>query len=149
MKSRSELPSLVTLVFCSLCLPGAAATQSEPPESAGCRIYMAPSSLKGVNGLGIYTTRPIEKDEPFLNAPDGPSVAVLDYHMHSDKNDDPLQEKRNAWINLFDDYWWGRGVPDQVAFESTSTIDFQITFGSLPNHHCVLVCCLRNNVVLE
>lgn len=31
------------------------------------------------------------------------------------------------------------GVPDHVAYEdSTSVVDYQIGFGCLPNHHCVL-----------
>ena len=34
---------------------------------------------------------------------------------------------------------WGRGVPDHVLFEGRGDVfDFQITFGSLPNHHCLL-----------
>ena len=38
-----------------------------------------------------------------------------------------------------DNYWWGRGVPDHVSYEAgTDTVDFQIAFGALPNHHCVL-----------
>jgi hypothetical protein len=45
---------------------------------------------------------------------------------------------RDAWMGVFDNYWWGRGVADQVLYESEASIDFQITFGSLPNHHCVL-----------
>lgn len=45
---------------------------------------MAPSSLKGVQGFGIYTTRDIQQNEPLLqaNVPDGPSIPVIDYHHY-------------------------------------------------------------------
>jgi hypothetical protein len=39
---------------------------------------------------------------------------------------------------LFPPFRWGRGVADHVFFEDNEVIDFQITFGSLPNHHCIL-----------
>jgi hypothetical protein len=112
-------------------LPGA--------ENDGCRIYMAPSSLTGSSGFGVYTTRPVNKGERFLNGPDGPNIPVLDFIFPPNLKDS-LEKERNAWISLFDHYWWGRGVADQVIYEAaTSVMDFQINFGSLPNHHCVLV----------
>jgi hypothetical protein len=101
-----------------------------------CRIYMAPSSVKGVIGYGVYTTQPISQGELFLNGPDGPDILVTDFDYFPN---DSLGFARSAWITVFDSYWWGRGVTDQIIYESNSSIDFQITFGSLPNHHCVLV----------
>ena len=40
---------------------------------------------------------------------------------------------------LWDNYWWGSGVPDHVSFEAgTDVTDYQIAFGALPNHHSLL-----------
>eukprot|EP00977_Amphora_coffeiformis_P021426 scaffold9318_cov147-Amphora_coffeaeformis.AAC.5 len=39
---------------------------------------MAPSSLKGHAGLGIYTTRGIAANDSILAAPDGPALPVID-----------------------------------------------------------------------
>ena len=34
---------------------------------------------------------------------------------------------------------WGSGVADHVSYEAgTDVTDFQIAFGALPNHHCIL-----------
>lgn len=106
----------------------------EPPRS--CRIYMAPSSVKGLDGFGVYITEPVSKGDFFFNGPDGPDILVTDYDYFP--FNDTLARERAAWIRLFDGYWWGRGVNDMILYESQSNIDFQICFGSLPNHHCVL-----------
>lgn len=96
---------------------------------------MAPSSLRGHAGLGIYTTRDIAADESILNAPDGPSIPVVDTERVSPE----YRHVRRAFHRVFDEYWWGRGVPDHVAHEAEGdVIDYQITFGALPNHHCLL-----------
>jgi hypothetical protein len=50
----------------------------------------------------------------------------------------PWAEQRKRWIELFDGYWWGRGVPDHTSYEAKVVMDLQITFGALPNHHCAL-----------
>lgn len=40
---------------------------------------------------------------------------------------------------MFDNYWWGRGLPDHVVYEAAlDSMDFQIGFGTMPDHHCVL-----------
>lgn len=110
-------------------------------ESSQCSLYLAPSSLKGSDGLGVYTARDYKWNEAFLQGPDGPSIAVIDPHHHftGSSNDTPLRQARNAWLQLFDQYWWGHGVNDQVRLEGHAVVmDFQIMFGSLPNHHCIL-----------
>ena len=108
----------------------------EREQHDSCRIYMAPSSVKGVRGYGVYTTEKISKGHLFLTEPDGPDILVTDFDYIP--RADPLLLERRSWISVFDSYWWGRGVADQITYESRSSMDFQITFGSLPNHHCVL-----------
>lgn len=100
-------------------------------STSECRIYMAPSSLGGAS-LGIYTTSPIEEGELFLKGNDGPNIPVVDPFQ----DDSP---ERMQWTQLFDNYWWGRGVADQISYEATTVLDIQDTFGALPNHHCILV----------
>ena len=95
---------------------------------------MAPSSLKGHVGLGIYTTRNMVARDSILAAPDGPSVPVID----TDRVSQQYETIKRAWHKVFNEYWWGRGVPDHVSYEADDVVDFQITFGSLPNHHCLL-----------
>jgi hypothetical protein len=102
-----------------------------------CRIYLAPSSVKGLDGYGIYTTEDINKNELILSNPDGPSIPIIDYIFEQIQTTE-AQIGRQVWINLWDNYWWGRGVPDHVLRESNTMIDYQIMFGSLPNHHCSL-----------
>jgi hypothetical protein len=97
-----------------------------------CSIWLAPSSLIGHTGFGVYTTRDIKEDETFLSAPDGPSVPVIDYL------EGPLREEREEFANMANQYYWG-SVPDHVHHEARhDAIEFQPTLGSLPNHHCVL-----------
>lgn len=117
--------SLHQLLFITCAMMRIASTWSE------CRIYMAPSSIGG-GSFGIYTTSPIEEGENILKGNTGPNIAVVDYHQ----NDSP---ERIQWIDLFNNYWWGRGVADQVLYEASLVVDYQDTFGSLPNHHCILV----------
>ena len=98
-----------------------------------CSIWMAPSSLKGHPGFGVYTTRDLNANESILQSPDSPSILVVDVE------EGPLQgQVRQEWIKHFDDYWWGQ-MSDSSRYEAQGDIlDFQITLGSLPNHHCIL-----------
>ena len=108
---------------------------------------MAPTSLKGVQGFGLYTTRDIPRTHSILQShlPDAPSIPVLDYWPEEDEQDEEYDESaaflqaRLQFTGLFDNYWWARGKPDHVdVLTHGYSVDFQITFGSLPNHHCVL-----------
>lgn len=90
-----------------------------------CTIYMAPSSLKGLDGYGIFTTRDIEKDASIFSEQDGPSIPVIDY-------------KSGPWMKTWNEYLWGRGISDQLRVLGDSVMDLQVGFGSLPNHHCIL-----------
>lgn len=58
---------------------------------------------------------------------DGPSVAIVDYIGN------PNKELKRQWINVWDNYWWARGVADSVNYEADEVIDFQIGFGANPN----------------
>lgn len=51
-------------------------TSGTTTEESECTVWIAPSSLKGVNGYGVFTTRDIQKGEPILGAPDGLGVIV-------------------------------------------------------------------------
>ena len=100
-------------------------------SASECRIYMAPSSLGGAS-FGIYTTSPIDEGEQVLRGNEGPNIPVID----------PFQDEspeHSQWTQLFDNYWWGRGVADQISYEAMTVLDVQDTLGSLPNHHCILV----------
>ena len=79
---------------------------------------MAPSSLKGHTGFGVYTTRDIDKGQAILSGPpgtpDGPTIAVVDSMRNVPFE---LTAAHHQFHNSFGNYWWGRGVPDHVAFE--------------------------------
>ena len=101
-------------------------------------IFLAPSSLHGNAGWGVFTTRDISKGEAILQAQvDGPSIPIVD-SMPRVSVEPALQRAYEHWNNVFGHYWWGRGVPDHTSYEAFSVADFQITFGALPNHHCLL-----------
>jgi len=97
---------------------------------------MAPTSIKGSNTMGIYTTRSIKKGEHILNAPDGPSITLLTDSFRGKTAKFP----ESNWIRLWGEYAWarGKGVPDHISYEAYSIMEFQITTGALPNHHCIL-----------
>ena len=86
--------------------------------------------------MGIYTTRDLKQEEHILAAPDGPSITLLahDFRGHSSKF------PKSNWLDLWGEYAWGRGkgVPDHVSYEDSAIMEFQITTGALPNHHCIL-----------
>jgi hypothetical protein len=50
-------------------------------SSSQCTVWMAPSSLKGLHGFGVFTTRPIALGEKVLNGPDGVSIPVEAYRQ--------------------------------------------------------------------
>ena len=79
---------------------------------------MAKSSLKGHTGFGVYTTRDIAAGQPILSGPlgtpDGPTVAVINSLQNVPLNLLPASYQMH---NALGHYWWGRGVPDHVAFE--------------------------------
>lgn len=107
-------------------------------EFGSCTVYMAPSSVHGVDGMGIYTTKNLSKNDVIINKVDGLSIPVLrgetDYVNDSNKT----IQARKQWHRLFNEYWWVRGISDQMIWEADRVADLKMTFGELPNHHCVL-----------
>ena len=85
--------------------------------------------------MGIFTTRALHKHESVLHTAD-PSITLLTESFRSRSSRFP----KTYWLDLWGNYAWGRGngVPDHVNYESSRIMDFQITFGALPNHHCIL-----------
>lgn len=40
---------------------------------------------------------------------------------------------------MWGNYYWGRGVPDHARYYAgEDVVEYQIAFGALPNHHCIL-----------
>jgi hypothetical protein len=103
-----------------------------------CTIWIAQSSQKGNDGFGIFTTRNIQKGDSILGEPDGVAIPITAYRSHKGIPSDKKVVRR-AWIHMWNNYWWGRGVPDHVSYEAdVAVVDYQTGFGSLPNHHCLL-----------
>jgi len=69
------------------------ASSTLPGEEKECTVWIAPSSLRGVNGYGIFTTRDIRKGESILGAPDGVGIPVGSYHY----NEEPKARERRLW----------------------------------------------------
>ena len=110
---------------------------SKDASEKQCTVWMAPSSLLGHPGFGLFTTRDMAKNELVLGGPDGISIPIEAYHQYRGSGEQNKHKK--AWIAVWDEYWWGRGVPDHVNFfAGPDIVDYQIAFGSMPNHHCLL-----------
>jgi SET domain len=127
-----------------------------PPLPPTCSIYMAPASAHGNPGYGIYTTRAVRRGESFLRGSDVPSIPILEYSSSDDDDDDDDEQysgptknaaalakalrgrARQHFVETFSNYWWTHGKPDHVSYLSGQSADFQLTFGALPNHHCLL-----------
>lgn len=83
-------------------------------------IYLAPSSVTGNPGLGLYTTRDIRKGENVLRARDSISIPIFDLERG------PASTMRYQWFNLFKKYFWAKGVPAHSRFEARFVVDFQV-----------------------
>lgn len=98
-------------------------------------VWIAPSSIKGHSGYGIYTTRHLDVSELILGGPDGVAIPIAT-NRHRDK---VFAQERADWHRVWNEYWWARGMPDHDSYEDPPmTVDYQIGFGALPNHHCLL-----------
>jgi hypothetical protein len=75
-------------------------------EDKECTVWIAPSSRRGVNGYGVFTTRDLKEGESILGSPDGVAIPVEGYHP---SHDQPNYESFRKFRELFDNYWWGRG----------------------------------------
>jgi len=100
--------------------------ETEENKENTCTLFLAESSMEGVNGVGIFTAKAF-KEGSIISPPDSPSIPVCD-----------------PWPNsgLINDYWWGegRGTSDDMSFEcSAYTVDAFVMFGALPNYHTYLM----------
>ena len=71
-------------------------------------LYMAPSSLVGHAGIGVYSVHEYQIGDLMLTGgPDGPSIAVVDAEHSGEGGDDPvwMDFVRTHWINSFGQYW--------------------------------------------
>lgn len=109
-----------------------------PGSENTCTVYMAPSSVHGIESMGIYTTKNLSKRSSIINAVDGLSIPVYGAWASNGHESKKMQEARNSWNKLFDEYWWGRGISDQMIWEADGALDLKMSFGQLPNHHCIL-----------
>lgn len=82
-------------------------TTPTPTESQQhCTVWIAPSSLKGVNGYGTFTTRDLAAGERVLPSHDGLGIPIESYRHR----DGLYAKERLDWIRVWDNYWWGRYV---------------------------------------
>jgi hypothetical protein len=95
--SSSETKSLSTAASHSSNDPPYAALRGASSLKDQCTVWMAPSSLKGVNGYGIYTTRNLADGESILGHPDGVSVPVWNYRYTKE----PEAVERYAWRKVW------------------------------------------------
>ena len=63
-------------------------------------VWIAPSSLKGFAGYGVFTTRPLAKGEHIIGRPDGVAIPVeTDWDRRA-----PLQKERRNWSHMWGNY---------------------------------------------
>jgi hypothetical protein len=107
-----------------------------------CLLYMAPSSIPNA-GFGMFTTRPIAKDELVIPIPYAPTIAICDEKLsdydYDDENlfyhfddDIPQHESDDNWV--YQDYvWFGGGFSNfECDYVDESVIPF-----SMSNFHTV------------
>lgn len=63
-------------------------------------VWIAPSSLKGFAGYGVFTTRDLDKDESILGIPDGVAIPIeTDWDDHT-----PKVKERHDWWEVWGNY---------------------------------------------
>lgn len=95
---------------------------SESNENT-CTLYIAESSVEGVNGVGIFTAKSFARGS-IVSIPDSPSIPVCDPWPDS---------------GLVNHYWWGegKGTSDEMSFECIDyTVDY---FGAYMNERRLLI----------
>ena len=63
-------------------------------------VWIAPSSIQGFAGYGVFTTRDLELDESILGIPDGVAIPVETKWDASS----PKQAERKAWWHVWGNY---------------------------------------------
>lgn len=64
---------------------------------------MAQSSVKGLKGYGVFTTRDLVKGEHIMGVPDGVSIPIIGYWQRGKGR---LERAKDAWMSVWDNYWW-------------------------------------------
>ena len=95
-------------------------------EENTCTLYIAESSMRNVNGMGLFTVKDFKRGDLILQN-DAPTIPVL-----------------NPWDAdpILNHYWWGegKGTADEVSFETDDYVcDYGVTFATLPNYHTYLM----------
>ena len=62
---------------------------------------MAQSSVKGLQGYGVFTTRDLGPDEHILGVPDGVSIPIIGYWQRHGES----AAAKDAWMAVWDNYW--------------------------------------------
>ena len=65
-------------------------------------VWIAPSSLKGFAGYGVFTTRDLAKGEHIIGRPDGVAVPI---ETEWDRKA-PKKKERNNWANMWGNYMY-------------------------------------------
>lgn len=109
-------------------------------SSNSCRLYMAPTTIGGVEGnYGMFTAVDLPAGATVL-ANDGPNIpGIVDSRKLPSKIFPDVDH-----YGLFDNVWWGinsrisEHLRSEFAIEDSwlaSLVDLQINFGALPNCH--------------
>jgi hypothetical protein len=61
-------------------------------------VWIAASSVRGLQGYGVFTTRDLAKDESILGVPDGVSIPITGYRQRHIPEGSNLKE---AWIKVW------------------------------------------------
>lgn len=132
---RFERNLLRELEWQQLILPTRQEKQEMKQQS--CTIWMAPSSLPGNSGWGVYTTRDLGPGESLLGYADGVAITVSWRRKLQQLHSDYI-----TFTSVWRAYWWQKNLPDHTLYETTATLDTTFDLiagvGNFPNHHCIL-----------
>eukprot|EP00977_Amphora_coffeiformis_P011531 scaffold2768_cov161-Amphora_coffeaeformis.AAC.7 len=72
------------------------------PIHEKCSVWIAQSSVKGLQGYGVFTTRDLARDEHILGVPDGVSIPIIGYWQ---RHGGSATAAKDAWMKVWDNYW--------------------------------------------
>lgn len=88
------------------------------PIHETCTVWIAPSSINGLKGFGVFTTRDLAADEHILGVPDGVSIPIIGYWERD--GGAAVSAAKDAWMAVWDNYWYvvddGRSVFSVTLF---------------------------------
>ena len=88
------------------------------PIHPKCTVWMAASSVKGLQGYGVFTTRDLAPEEEILGVPDGISIPIIGYRQRRGS----AAAAKDAWINVWDNYWCVRACYSFHPFGADETL---------------------------